>query len=144
MQLESCQPSSAPAIITVVETVRGPHKLQVQPFVSVIFITERVYGIVEAGLAERPTLVFQQGQQQARADAEIGRHQVNDLRSAAIRIRGIFVVTIQPAKGCGNEGSCVESYLRRAVHEQAVGYDLVRRSPEREIIDRDFHRHAGR
>ena len=70
-------------------------------------------------------MVFQQRQQQARADAVIVRHVIDDLRAAAVGIGDIGRIILQPAGMRIDELFGIETHLRRSIDKQAVGHDLV-------------------
>src|SRR5664280_388943 len=57
---------------------------------------------------------------------------------------GVGAVILKPAGMAGYERSSVEPYGGRPIHILAVWQDLDGCAPERQIIDGDFHRHAGR
>ncbi len=95
-------------------------------------------------VGKRLRLVFQERQQQPRADAVIVRHVIHDLGAGAVGIGDIGGVILEPAGMRIDKGFDIEADLGRTIDEQAVGDDLVGRAPERQVIDRDFHRHARR
>ncbi len=72
------------------------------------------------------------------------RNVIDDLCAGAIGIRHIGAVIFKPAWMGGNKRLGIEPNLGRSVDKIAIGQDLVRRAPQRQVIDRDFHWHAGR
>ncbi len=133
-------------VVALVELVGGPGQLQEKPSVFQRWCPNGYSSVIVAwlGLGQSRPLVFQQGQQQARADAVVMGDILDDLGPAAVGVGHVVRVILQPAGLVVDKFLRVKVNLRRPVDEQAVGKDLVGRAPQRQVIDRDLHRHARR
>ena len=69
------------------------------------------------GFGERAAVIFKHRQQQARADAEIFRDDIDQFDAAMRAVDNLFGVRFQPAGPAVNEVRQVESDLGRAVDE---------------------------
>ena len=61
-----------------------------------------------------------------------------------VGIDSIATVILQPARVTCNERRGIETNRSRTIDEQIIREDLVRRPPERQVVDWDFHWHARR
>ena len=122
--------AAAPIVISIIERVGRPDKLLVHSLAPPIYIAQQIHGALRTlGLRQRAGLVFQQRQQQPRADAVMLGHVIHELRRAAGATKSIFLVILQPARLPGHKSRRIEADLCRPIDEQAVGQDLIRRTP---------------
>ena len=76
-------------------------------------------------MAERAGMVFEQGQKQTRADAEIAGNIVNDLRPTARFPGGKAYIILEPARPFTDERLSIKTNGSRAIDELAIGNNLV-------------------
>ncbi len=93
-QVEGRESAGAPAVVAVVERVGRPDELQIDALVVAVTVVERIGGLWLDGVAERAGLIFEDGEQEARVEAEVGRDVIHDARAAAPFAAGVFAVVL--------------------------------------------------
>jgi hypothetical protein len=92
------QAASAPAIVTGIQDVRRPDELQVKARGVYVNMAKRIVARGWDGVGKRTGLIFEQDQQGARADTEIGGHGIDKLDRRAGGIPNDFLIILQPAR----------------------------------------------
>ena len=143
-QLELSQLAAAVQVISVVQCVGSQHKLEIGAFIERPAQAEHVFSRGRFRLGQGAALIFEEGQEQARADTVIGGNIIHHLRAGAVLSSDIAAVILQPAVRGGDKRRGAETDLRGTVHKRIVRDALKVCSPKRKIVDGDLHRKAGR